>query len=142
MKKLIALCACLLLVFTVGESAHLLIKRSARVSGAAVTLETSAEFSERDLMRAVKALKRRFLKEDTGVLESVTFSAEENAERERALDAQYGEGQAVILRADFTTDPAAGFALRGLEPATEYRTEWVLVRSAAGRWHVAGWAPR
>ena len=60
MKKWVALCLGIILLFSAGECVHAAMKRSAGVDRAKITIEDSEDYSEREIRAAMKVVKRRF----------------------------------------------------------------------------------
>lgn len=140
MKKLIAVCLCILTLFSAGEATRFLYRHGARVATAAVTLEPSAVYSERDLRSAVSVVKRKFEWGWPGTLRSITYDEEKSSAAAAVWAMRYGADEAVILYSDFVADTKGRVETSGLTPGHVYSGwQWILVRSHGGRWRIKSW---
>ena len=140
MKKLVAVCLCILTLFTMWEIFVAVAKQNARVSDAAVTLDDSAVYSEQELKAAVNVVKHRFMREWPGTLRSITYNEKKTAAAAAVWAQRCGADEAVILSSDFVADARGRVESSGLTPGHVYTGwQWILVRSHGGRWKLKMW---
>ena len=140
MKKWVALCLGIILLFSAGECVHAAMKRSAGVDRAKITIDDSEAYSEREIRAAMKVVKRRFKWNYRSTLLSLSYNDEKSSAAAAEWAARYGADEAIVLYSDFVTDDDERMYGTGLEPGYTYRGwSWVLVRSHGGRWRLKTW---
>ncbi len=140
MKKWVAVCLCVVLLFGAGEIIHLAAARSARVRKAEISISASERYSEREIRAAMNAVKRRFKWGWRGTLLSLTYDEEKTGKAAEEWAAQYGADEAIVLISAFHTDDDERLAGSGLNSDFTYSGwQWVLVRSHGGRWKLKTW---
>ncbi len=140
MKKWVAVCLCIITLFSAGEWIHAAMKRSARVENAEIGIDASETYSEREIEAAMRVVKRRFKWNYRSTLLKLTYNDKKNTAAAEEWAARYGAEEAIVLYADFVTDDDDRMYGTGLEPGYTYRGwEWVLVRSHGGRWRLKTW---
>ena len=137
MKKTVAVVLTALLLLGVGI-AEFALRGGAKVRGAVVTAEETAQYSKRDISAAVRKVKAKFSKDFPGKLLTVAYREDDDSLRQAAAwAAQFGEDEAIVLRSDFRT---AKKNTGSLEPDALYTDwQWVLTRSGRGGWTLRTW---
>lgn len=139
-KKLVAVCICILTLFSAGEVTRYFYQRDARVRNAAVTLSPSATYTDRDLQAAVNVVKRKFFWGWPGTLRSITYNEEKSSAAAALWAVRYGADEGVVLYSDFVADTKGRVETSGLMPGHVYSGwQWILVRSHGGRWKLKSW---
>jgi len=140
MKTLISLCFILIALFLISNI------QGGKTDTVAVSIEESDKFTEEEINKAIKAVKRKFKEFNGSEMTKLWYSEEDSNE---AIESylHYGGGSEgtvreeniIVLLSNFHVDSTG--AEEGFNPNTTYMDwNWILVRDGkADKWRVEDW---